>query len=111
MNHQRSEVTFSEDIVTTVTRPSHDVSPAPAERGVAQEGNIQAGDDAGAVGKINFKVSSIVHCDFRPELRILKRKNFDGEKSVIFTTKQASFSNLTERKIIKTILVRHHLVF
>ena len=64
-----------------MTSPRHDVSSASAERRVAQERNIQAGDDAGAVTKISFKVSSIVHCDFRPELRILveRKKTLTGK--------------------------------
>ena len=85
------------EISDQVTSPRHDVSSASAEWGVAQERNIQAGDDAGAVTKISFKVSSIVHCDFRPELRILWReKTLTGKISNIHN--QASFLFKLDRK-------------
>ena len=45
VNHQRSLVTLSEDIVHKEAH--HDVSSASSERGVAQERNLPAGDDAG----------------------------------------------------------------
>ena len=52
-------------------------------------------------------IFSIVHCDSIPGCDFWRKKSLTFSKSEL-----SSFSNLTERKIIKTILVKwHHLVF
>ena len=53
-------------------------------------------------------IFSIVHCDSILDCDFWRKKIFD-----FFQYQElSSFSNLTERKIIKTILVKwHHLVF
>ena len=101
VNHQRSLVTLSEDTVHQEAIMMSALPPRSGEsprRGTSRLEMMQVG------AKLN-----ILNCS----LWILPDCDFKEEKSLtIFTTELSSFSNLTERKIIKTILVkRHHLVF